>query len=127
MKLLFQEDHFLAQSDHHELTIHANEELGFRPFQLLVSSVAGCSALVLKKILDKMRLAYEDLEIAITTERNEDQVNRVERIHLHYKIKGNALSESKIERALQLTRENCSIVQSVQDSITVTESFELVS
>ena len=126
MIITMKEDGFAAQFEHQQLTVNSDEAKGFRPYQLLASSVAGCSAIVFQRILDKMRLTYEDFHIEIDVTRNEEKVNRVERIHLHYKVKGEALTEKKIERALHLARENCPIVQSVQDSIAVTESFELV-
>nr|WP_246050050.1 hypothetical protein [Aquibacillus sediminis] len=36
-----------------------------------------------------------------------------------------ALDSTKVEKALALTRKNCGMIQSVQDSIHITETYEL--
>jgi putative redox protein len=108
------------------LQISGNEEHGFRPFQLLVSSVAVCSGGVLRKVLERMRLPYENIEVQAKVTRNEKEANRVSAIHLHFLIKGNELPFEKINKALAVTRKNCSMVQSVKDSIHITESFEIL-
>jgi putative redox protein len=108
------------------LQISGNEEHGFRPFQLLVSSVAVCSGGVLRKVLERMRLPYENIEVQAKVTRNEKEANRVSAIHLHFIIEGNELPDEKINKALAVTRKNCSMVQSVKDSIHITESFEIL-
>lgn len=107
------------------LQISGDAEYGFRPFQLLVSSVAVCSGGVLRKVLERMRLPYENIDLQAKVTRDEEEANRVSDIHLHFVIKGNKLQHEKIEKALVVTRKNCSIVQSVKDSINITESFEI--
>lgn len=107
------------------LKISGDAEYGFRPFQLLVSSVAVCSGGVLRKVLERMRLPYENIDVQAKVTRVEKEANRVSDIHLHFVIKGNELTHEKIEKALVVTRKNCSMVQSVKDSINITESFEI--
>lgn len=108
------------------LNISADEQYGFRPFQLLVSSIAGCSGSTLKKILKKKRIAFDDITIQTEVTRNAEEANRVEKIHLHYRIQGQDLEEKQIEKAIDVARKNCSMVQSVIGSIEVTESFACI-
>ncbi|PWW25519.1 putative OsmC-like protein [Cytobacillus oceanisediminis] len=108
------------------LDIAGDEEYGFRPFQLLVASLAVCSGGVLRKIMKKMRMDFEDIQIKTSVERNEEIADRVEKVHIHFLIKGNDLNEAKLHKALELTRKNCSMVRSVEDSIEVVETFEIV-
>jgi putative redox protein len=117
---------FTTQLPYGELHIAGEEEYGFRPYQLMVSSIAVCSGGVLRKILKKKRLEVEDMTIQTEVVRNEEKANRIEKIHIHYVIKGNNLPKEKVEQSLELARKNCPMVQSVIDSIEVTESFELV-
>jgi putative redox protein len=107
------------------LKISGDAEFGFRPFQLLVSSLAVCSGGVLRKVLERMRLPYENIDVQAKVTRDEKEANRVSDIHLHFVIKGNELPHEKVEKALVVTRKNCSMVQSVKDSINITESFEI--
>jgi putative redox protein len=127
MEFKMQEGGFYSDLEFGKLEVSGNEEYGFRPFQLLVSSVAVCSGGVLRKVLEKMRIEFEDIQIKAEVVRNEDEANRVEEILLHFTIKGENLDEKKIEKAMKLTRKNCSMVQSVQDSIKIEETFELIT
>ncbi|TLS35731.1 OsmC family protein [Pseudalkalibacillus caeni] len=120
-------DHgFSIDLEYGTLDICGDETYGFRPYQLLVSSVAVCSGGVLRQILDKKRMVYEDISIKADIKRNEEEANRVEEIHLHFTIKGN-LDEKKVQKAMELTTKHCSMVQSVKDSIKVEETFEIIA
>jgi putative redox protein len=127
MEFKMQEGGFYSELAYGKLEVSGNEEYGFRPFQLLVSSVAVCSGGVLRKVLEKMRIEFDDIQIKADIVRNEDEANRVEEISLHFTIKGKKLDEKRIEKAMKLTRKNCSMVQSVQDSIKIEETFELIT
>ncbi|HET7657556.1 MAG TPA: OsmC family protein, partial [Bacillales bacterium] len=92
------------------------------------SSLAVCSGTVLQKILAKKRIAYDDITIKVLeVDRNPDKANRVDKIHLHFVIKGDNLEDQKIKKSLEIAKKNCSMVQSVIDSIEVTETYELIS
>ncbi|WP_079505506.1 OsmC family protein [Mesobacillus jeotgali] len=117
---------FYTETGFGRLDIAGDEEYGFRPYQLLVSSVAICSGGVLRKVLEKMRMEIEDIHIKADAERVEEEANRVSKITVHFRISGNNLDEKKIEKAMVLTRKNCSMVQSVQGSIEIEETFEIV-
>ncbi|WVE37254.1 OsmC family protein, partial [Priestia megaterium] len=93
--------------------------------QLMTSSIAVCSGGVLRKILEKKRISFSDLRIQADVTRNDEKAGRIEKIHLHYTITGEDLPLDKIEKSIELARKNCSMLQSVIDSIEVTETFEI--
>ncbi|WP_408009398.1 OsmC family protein [Pseudalkalibacillus sp. A8] len=126
MEYKMTEGGFTTKFEYGKLDISGNEEYGFRPYQLLVSSVAVCSGGVLRKVLEKMRYPFEDIAVNANVERNEAEANRIEKIELTFHIKASDWNEQKIEKAMQLTRKNCSMIQSVQDSIEVVESAKWV-
>lgn len=108
-----------------DLEISSNEEYGFRPYQLLVSSLAVCSGGVMRKVLDKMRMPAEDIQIEVKEiVRNKEEADRVEKVHLHFIVTGD-INKEKMPRIMELTRKNCSMVQSVKDSIEIIETFEV--
>ncbi|SIS48880.1 OsmC family protein [Salimicrobium flavidum] len=109
-----------------QLNIASDEHSGFRPFQLMVASIAGCSLSVYRKILDKQRLKYEDIKLTADVKRNSDEANRIEKITLHYVVKGYRLNQDKLAKNLEVARKNCSMVQSVQDSIEIQETIECI-
>ena len=121
-------DHgFATTTEFGELNVSTDAEHGFRPFQLMVASIVGCSGSVLKKVLTKMRVDYSDLTVTARVERNKEKANRIEKLHLHFVISGENLSQKKIEKAGAIARKNCGMIRSVEESIEVTESFEIVS
>ncbi len=126
MKFTMTENGFDTSTPFGALTISGNEEYGFRPYQLLVSSLAVCSGGVLRNILDRMRMPAENITIEVKeVVRNAEIANRVEKVHLHFIIEGARMDENKLPRAFELTKKNCSMVQSVIDSIEVIETYEI--
>lgn|SRR5690625_2747898 len=125
MELKMTEKGFVTQTAFGELHISPEDEHGYRPYQLMVASVASCSASVLRQVLTKMRLNFHDIRVKARVERNEARANRLESIHLHFVIDGEGLRQERVERALALARKNCSMIQSVENSIHITESFEI--
>ncbi|RST72306.1 OsmC family peroxiredoxin [Siminovitchia acidinfaciens] len=126
MEFKMKDGGFFLELPYGRLDISGDEEYGFRPYQLLVSSLAVCSGGILRSILEKMRLDVQDIQITADAERNKEIANRVEKVSLHFKIIGRGLHEDKIKKAMDLTRKNCSMVQSVKGSIEVAETFEVI-
>ncbi|WP_284141552.1 MULTISPECIES: OsmC family protein [unclassified Virgibacillus] len=109
-----------------ELEISGDEDFGFRPFQLMVSSIVGCSASVFRKILEKQRTKIEDMIVSAEVERNPEEANRIERIALTFTIKGHQLDPDKLHKSLEVARKNCSMVRSVENSIQIDEKIEII-
>lgn len=53
MKFSMNEHGFTGHLPFGELHVSTDEEYGFRPYQLLVSSLAICSAGIIRKVLEK--------------------------------------------------------------------------
>ncbi|WEG12289.1 OsmC family protein [Pullulanibacillus sp. KACC 23026] len=126
MELKFNGTAYEMETNFGELAISADDTKGFRPFQLMVASIAGCSGTVMKKIFTKKRLDINDITIKADVTRNPEKADRIEAIHMTFVVKSNDLTDNAMEKIIELTRKNCSMVQSVQDSIAITESFEIV-
>jgi putative redox protein len=127
MKFEMKEVGFKTSVEYGELHVSGDEAYGFRPYQLMVSSIAVCSGGVLRKIFTKQRIEIEDMTIETDVVRNEAEANRLEKIHIHFIITGQNLKEEKVKKAVELSSKNCPMVQSVKGSIEVVETFELKS
>lgn len=93
------ENGFESALDFGTLTISSDETKGFRPYQLLVSSLVGCSGGVLRKVCEKMRMPVEEMEIdVLEVIRNPEEASRLEKVHIHFKLKGSNLNSTKMER-----------------------------
>lgn len=117
---------FIANLKFGELHIAGDEAYGFCPSQLMVASIAVCGGGVLRTILEKKRMEIEDITIKTDVMRNEQEANRIEKIKIHFEIKGKDLDERKIEKSLELTKKHCSMYQSVKNSIEVVETFSIL-
>jgi uncharacterized OsmC-like protein len=125
MEFKMKEVGFHTTTEYGELHVAGDEAYGYRPYQLMVASIAVCSGGVLRKILAKKRMKIDDITISTNVERNEAKSNRIEKIHIHYTIKGQELNYNKIEQSIKLASKNCPMAQSVKDSIVIEETFEL--
>ncbi len=126
MKFTMTENGFAGDLPFGTLNVSTNEEFGFRPYQLMVASLAICSAGVLRKVLEKKRTPAEDIQVEVKEiVRVDEEAGRIAKVHLHFIIKGD-INESKMDLNLELTRKNCSMVRSVEDSMEVIETYELI-
>lgn len=126
MKFSMTEHGFSGDLPFGELSVSTNEEYGFRPYQLLVASLAVCSAGIIRKVLEKQRMPADDIQAEVKEiVRIDEEAGRVSKVHLHFLIKGE-IDESKMPRVMELTRKNCSMVRSVENSIEVVETYEIV-
>lgn len=125
MQFHFKENQVEASLQFGNLVISGDEQYGYRPYELLISSIAGCSGLVFKRIVTKQRLEIESLVIEAEVERNKNEANRVEKITLHFKVRGQNLNEKKLQRNLEISRKHCAMIRSVENSIEIVEQLSI--
>lgn len=126
MKFTMTENGFSGDLPFGTLNVSTNEEFGFRPYQLMVASLAICSAGIVRKVLEKKRMPADDIQVEVKeVVRIDEEAGRIAKVHIHFVIKGD-IDDSKMDRVLELTRKNCSMVRSVEDSIEVVETYELI-
>ncbi|SFD63242.1 Uncharacterized OsmC-related protein [Bacillus sp. 491mf] len=125
MQLIVKRDEITADLPYGELQI--GKENGYTPLELLIASIAGCSAIVFRTILEKKRITYHEFTMETEIKRSETVSKPVESAHLHYKIKAEGITQEQLEKALELAMKNCTIVQSVKGSIEIIETIELIS
>ncbi|MFF2878970.1 OsmC family protein [Gottfriedia sp. NPDC057991] len=112
----------------HEIKMDTAESLGGdnsapTPVELLINAVAGCTAIDIVLILEKMRLKLTSFEIEVNGERAEEHPKRFTDIHLHY-ILGGELDTEKVRKAIKLSKDKyCSVAHSLNANITA--SFTL--
>ncbi|PFM74344.1 peroxiredoxin [Bacillus sp. AFS077874] len=112
----------------HEIKMDTSESLGGdnsapTPVELLINAVAGCTAIDIVLILEKMRLKLTSFEIEVNGERAEEHPKRFTDIHLHY-ILGGELDTEKVRKAIKLSKDKyCSVAHSLNANITA--SFTL--
>ena len=103
------------------------DHLGPSPTELLLISVAGCTAMDVVAILKKMHEPLAGLEVSIAGERAETNPKYFTAMELNYRITGNGVSREKVERAVALSQSTyCSVLTSLRSDCKVTSTIEIV-
>ncbi len=107
---------------------HGGQDAGFRPMELLLVSLGGCSSFDVVSMLRKGRQPIEGCVVDIKAERADAVPAVFTAIHLHFKVSGNGLNEKQVERAVQLSAEKyCSAsIMLGKGGVNMTHSFEIV-
>lgn len=126
--------HFVADNSMgHTIDIDGAERVGgvdagFRPMQMVLAAVGGCSVMDLVAILSKQRAGLQDIKIRVTGERETGGVaNPFSAIHIHYDLYGE-VDREKAERAVQLAVEKyCSVAEMLKATVKITYDFSIIS
>lgn len=88
---------------------------GFRPTQLLLAAVGGCSAIDVVMILKKQKQRIDGFEIEVDGEKEKvEEYSLFRDITIHFKLKGEIELE-KAQRAVQLSIDKyCSVSKTLE-------------
>jgi putative redox protein len=84
---------------------YGGRNIGVRPMEMLLIGLAGCTAFDVVNILRKGREEVADCVVEVSAERAPEDPKVFIAIHLDYRVKGRNLSQAKVERAIQLSKE----------------------
>lgn len=102
------------------------EGKGFRPMEMLLVGLGGCSGIDVVNVLKKQKEPLTDIKINIKASREEDEVPSIfKEINIHFDLYG-ALNPQKVERALALTFEKyCSVSHILQKSAQINFNYTI--
>jgi len=89
---------------------------GVRPKALILSSLAGCTAIDVIDLLKKMRVEFSEFKIRVEGELTEEHPKTYRTVHLVYTVKlQNAADKDKMEKAVHLSQEKyCGVTAMVR-------------
>jgi putative redox protein len=94
------------------------------PVELLLVSVAACTAVDIVSILEKKRQIVTDYRVEITGERRDEHPRSFTKMHLHHIVQGRDVSEQAVARAIELSdTKYCSVAATVRPTVEITTSF----
>jgi putative redox protein len=100
--------------------------VGIKPSDLLLISLAGCSAYDVVNILEKKRQKLDRLSIEVSGEQNPDPPWAFTHIHLIYRVRGDVTKEA-VNKAIELSEEKyCSVAATLRSSVELTWEVEFV-
>ena len=97
------------------------------PLELLLVSVAACTAFDVQSVLEKKRQDVTDYNVEITGERKEDHPRAFIKFHVHHIVHGRNISEKAVADAIELSdTKYCSVAATVRPTAEITTSYEII-
>lgn len=97
------------------------------PVEMLLVSVAACTAADVVSILIKKRQDVTDYQVEITGERAEEHPRKFLRFHVNHIVHGRNVSEQAVARAVELSdTKYCSVAATVRPTAEITTSYEII-
>lgn len=98
------------------------------PMQLVLSAVGGCSGVDVVMLLRKQRQDLQDIRIAVTGTRRDEEPRIFTAIHVNYVLVGD-IDDKKAERACRLSMEKmCSVSLMLKaGGVEITWGYEVVA
>jgi putative redox protein len=108
-----------------EILIDSDGAAGPSPVESLALALAGCMAVDVLDITQKMRVPITGLSVVVKGDRRADPPRRITAVRQTFRTRGVAAAdEAKVTRAIALSREKyCSVLHSLREDIEM--SFEL--
>ncbi|MCF8231286.1 MAG: OsmC family protein [Bacteroidales bacterium] len=112
---------FEAEVNGHTFMIDADEKVGGkdrgpRPKPLLLTSLAGCTAMDVISILRKMRVEPDEFYIEVGANNTEEHPKHYDSIKLIYHFRGKDLPREKLEKAVNLSQDRyCGVTHMLKD------------
>jgi putative redox protein len=92
--------------------VEGQERKGLSPKAMMLSSLAGCSALDVISILDKMNEEIDDFKIEVSGELTDEHPRFYHSVVVDYHFYGTDLNKKKCERAVDLSVEKyCGVME----------------
>lgn len=115
----------------HTFLVDADESVGGtnqgpRPKALLLSALAGCTGMDVVAILRKMQMPFDRFTIAVDGTLTEQHPRVYGKVALVYSFWGDALDESKINKAVQLSQDRyCGVSATMREVGEITHQVRL--
>lgn len=121
-----------------DLTFTGNTDSGYKtvmdgngnaisPMESVLVAVGACSSIDVVDILKKGRNEVISCDCDLDAERAEEPPRVFTKIHAHYTVKGQDISEKALARAVQLSAEKyCSVMLMLTGNVEVTTSYTLL-
>jgi putative redox protein len=101
--------------------------LGFRPMEMVLLGLGGCSAFDVMLILKRGREQVTDCVVELDAQRAETDPKVFTKIEMRYIVTGRSLDRKKVERAVSLSAEKyCSASAMMAKTAEITHTVEII-
>jgi len=117
----------IDSTNHSVVMSSPDDGIGMKPSELLLVSLGGCTAYDVVSILEKKRQKLTGLEVAVTSEQDEESPWPFRKIHLHYTLRGKGLKEKAVQDAIELSEEKyCSVAATVRGVAEIDYEYTII-
>jgi putative redox protein len=122
---------FSTDLDGHNIVIDAAAEFGGtnkgpRPKAMLLTALAGCSAMDVVSLLDKMRVDYKTFNVRVVADLLDENPKKYTDIKLIYELTGSNIVREKVDKAIKLSEEKyCGVWATLKDSVKITYEIDI--
>ena len=118
---------FTGTTDSGYKTVMDGNGNAISPMESVLVAVGACSSIDVVDILKKGRNEVISCDCELDAERAEEPPRVFTKIHAHYTVKGQDISEKALARAVQLSAEKyCSVMLMLTGNVEVTTSYTLM-
>lgn len=111
----------------HSVVLDSDRNIGLSPMELLLLGAGSCACIDLIMILKKARQHVLDAWVEIGGERREENPRYFTDIELHFVVKGIAVKEQHVSRAIGLAMDKyCSASAQLAALADITTSYEII-
>ena len=121
---------FMGTSEsNHTIVLDANGgKLAPSPLENVLISLGACSSVDVVSILKKCRQNISGCNVEIDGTRVDSVPKLFSKIHLHFIIEGNNISEKQVAKAVSLSADKyCSVALMLNKSVVISHDFVVVS
>jgi len=119
-----------TDSSKHSVVMSSQDEengTGMSPSQLLLVALGGCTAYDVVAILEKKRQRLTGLEVTVTGEQEPNPPWTYRKIHLHYQVRGQELSEKAVQSAIKISEQKyCSVAATLRGEAEITYDYTII-
>lgn len=107
---------------------HDGHEAGIRPMDLMLTSLAGCTAMDVISILRKKRQEITGFEVEVEGARRDEHPKTYTEIWVRFTVKGPNVDPTAVERAIELSRDKyCAAAATLRHTATLHYDFSIVA
>lgn len=117
----------------HKITTDASKadggtEAGFKPSELLLYSIAGCTGIDIVRILEKQKQDVKGIDIEISADQPTEYPKPFKSIDIKYTLRGKNLDPQKVARAIELSEQKyCTVGLTIQQKTPLKSTYKVVS
>lgn len=128
-KVVWQEDlKFIGTPDSgHDIVLGSSGEVGVGPMEMVLTGLAGCTAMDVISILQKKRQKVSSFEVQVHGDRATEAPKVFTDITIKYIVRGEGIDPVAVERAMELSETKyCPVQKMLSLAVPIHLTYEIV-